>query len=222
MNIEKFFIKKIKQNLLRRQISYVNWRYHKAELVERLKCITSRLNEEYYLISVYDQQGIKKTRVEGNDSIAVKFFFQSTGIEYHEENSVTIDHENGAVLIFSHSDVGFDTVFLYPANSKQSGAEHKTLILYSDNLGKRLSDKKLENLVRSLCLYHMYTSVLFDKSLLLRLKIAALRLKSFYFSYANPETKFKYSSGIYIPLASFVVSVVALVVAILALKLPNS
>lgn len=199
-------------------MSYVNWRYYKADLIKRLKVITESLNVNEYLISVHEVQPRTNHYIEGNDSIAVRFFVQPTLIYYHEKEYTTIDYETGATLVISHSDVGFDTVFIYPAKSKQSGADHKYIIIYHNQRGEKISDKKLNKLIDSLCLYHMYTSVLYEKSMLLRIRVSLLKLKSFYYSYFDKELKFKYSSGLYIPLASLVVSIIALSVAFLALN----
>lgn len=215
-----YFIKAKDQNKLRRQICYVNWRYHKSDLIERLNAIASGFNENEFLIGVYDDKQKNEPYVEGNDSIVVRFFVQSTAIRYHEKCSITNDFETGATLVISHSDVGFDTVFIHPAKSKQSGADHKTLIVYHNQHGAKISDSKLNKLINSLCLYHVYTSVLFETSLLMRFRVSLLRLKSFYYSYLDKENKFKYSSGIYIPLASLVVSFIALLVSYIALKHP--
>lgn len=217
-SIGKYLNKKIQHNDLRRQICNVNWVYHKTDLVERLNSIISEINNPDFIIAVYSNDKGMLPKIEGNEAVTVKFLLQSTHIIYHDVESIKFDYENGATLNISHSDVGFDTMFLYPATSKQSGAEHKTLIVHHCDDGSKISDRKLQKLVNDLIIYHMYTSVLFKNNLVLRCKVALLKFKSFYYSYANPEAKFKYSSGIYIPLASLMVSLVALIVAILALK----
>lgn len=217
-SIGKILNNHIIRNDLRRQICNVNWSYHKPELIERLENILSEINNPDFLIAVYSSPKGIPSKVEGHDAVTVKFLYQNTNITYHEGESIVFDYENGAALNISHSDVGFDTMFVYPATSKQSGAEHKTLIIHHSDDGGRISDKRLKKMVGDLVTYHMYTSVLFKNTPLLRFKMALINLKSFYYSYANPEKKFKYSSGIYIPLASLVVSLVALIVAVLALK----
>jgi hypothetical protein len=217
-SIGKILNNHIKSNDLRRQICNVNWSYHKPELIERLETILSEINNPDFLIAVYSSPKGISPKVEGHEAVTVKFLYQSTYITYHEDDSIVFDYENGAALNISHSDVGFDTMFIYPATSKQSGAKHKTLIIHHSDDGYRISDQRLKKMVGDLVIYHMYTSVLFRNTPLLRFKVALIKLKSFYYSYANPEVKFKYSSGIYIPLASLIVSFVALIVAIISLK----
>jgi hypothetical protein len=211
--IQSYFTHSVTKNRLRCLISYVNWRHHKADLIMRLTKIAENINAKDFLISIYDDQVKTKPYIEGNDSIAVRIFLQPTRVYYHENECITIDYETGATLVISHSDVGFDTVFIHPAKSKQSGADHKVIIVYHDAHGEKISDKKLNSLMDSLCLYHMYTSILFEKNIFLRLRIIVLKAKSFYYRYLDNDNKFKYTSGIYIPLTSLVVSLIALVIA---------
>ncbi|MFM1691263.1 hypothetical protein [Aeromonas salmonicida] len=207
------FTNSVTKNRLRRLINYVNWRHHRSDLVTRLIKITEKINAKEFLIAVYADSAKTKPYVEGNDSIAVRIAMQPTWIHYHENETITNDYETGATLIISHSDAGFNTVFINPAKSKQSGADHKVIIAYHDMYGVKISDKKLNRLIDSLCLYHMYTSVLFENSVLLRFKILVLKAKDFYYRYLDGDNKFKYAAGIYIPLASLVISLIALVVA---------
>lgn len=208
----------VERNRLRRLISNVNWRYYRQDLIQRLKAVVDGFNKNEFLLTVHENSVKTTPLVEGNDSIAVRFFFQSTNIVYHTNEYQEFDYETGAALVFSHSDVGFDTVFLYPAKSKQSGADYKKLIVYHNLNGARFSDKTVRKLFNYLCLYHRYTSVLFESTPFLRLQISLLRFRSFFYEYLDSENKLKYSSGIYIPLASLFVSAVALIVAVIALK----
>ncbi|MES3530087.1 hypothetical protein [Enterobacter hormaechei] len=208
----------VERNRLRRLISNVNWRYHRQDLIQRLKAVVDGFNKNELLLTVHENSIITKPFVEGNDSFAIRFFIQSTNIIYHTDEYQEFDYETGAALVFSHSDVGFDTVFLYPATSKQSGADYKKLIVYHNLHGAKFNDRTVNKLIKCLCLYHRYTSVLFESTPLLRLQISLLRFRSFLYEYLDSEHKLKYSSGIYIPLVSLFVSAVALIVAVIALK----
>lgn len=211
--IQNYFTNLVTKNRLRRLISYVNWRHHKSDLIIRLTRIAENINAKGFLISIYDGQVKTRPYIEGNDSIAVRIFLQPTGVYSHENECIINDYETGATLVFSHSDAGFDTVFIHPAKSKQSGADNKVIIVYHDVHGLKISDKKLNSLMDSLCLYHMYTSVLFEKNIFLRLRVLVLKAKYFYYRYLDDDNKFKYASGIYIPLTSLVISFIALVIA---------
>ncbi|WP_208744521.1 hypothetical protein [Citrobacter portucalensis] len=215
--MRSYFGKLKEKNRLRRHIASVNWSYHRSELIERLNGICSKINENEKSVSVYPANYNENDFVEGNDSIAVRIMFDYTTIRYHENGQITNDIETGATLVFAHSNVGFDTVFIHPATSKQSGADYKTLIVYHNQKGARFSDRRLEKLVDELCIYHLYTSVLFENNFFLRFRYMLLKLKSFRWTYFDGEKKFKFSSGIYIPLVSLIVSMVALVVAFIAL-----
>ncbi|HFO1881664.1 TPA: hypothetical protein ACHI9N_003236, partial [Citrobacter freundii] len=216
-SVRNYFGKLKEKNRLRRYICSVNWSYHRAELIERLNGICSEINENEMSVSVYSANYDENNFVEGNDSIAVRIMLDYTTIRYHENGLVTNDIETGATLVFAHSNVGFDTVFIHPATSKQSGADYKTLIVYHNQKGARFSDRRLEKLIDELCIYHLYTSVLIENNFLLRFRYMLLKLKSFRWAYFDGEKKFKFSSGIYIPLVSLIVSTIALIVAFIAL-----
>lgn len=216
-------IEKIKSDFekdnLRRHICNTNWRYNSEfiksyldEKVDELKLChihaSTRYNENGWL-----------GNVEGNDAIGFNISLKPTGIRYHDkqDNSITNDSEMGAVLNISHSDIGSDTVFIMPAKSKQNGAKHRTLILYYGTNSSSLTKRRLNSFIYDTINYHRYTSVLHYRSLNLKLKVYLIFIRSYWYSYKSPSQKFKVTTGVYIPITSLLISLMALIISYLAI-----
>ncbi|MDS0826490.1 hypothetical protein [Serratia marcescens] len=204
---------------LKRFICNVNWRYNREFIKSCLDQKVKELEECGIYSSTYCNKKGWVGSVEGNDAISFNVLLRPTGVKYHDEKdrSITYDHEKGAVLNISHSDIGSDTVFLRPAKSKQSGAKHRTLILYYGANSSKLTKRKLNSFIYDAINYHRYTSVLNYRSKKLNLKIYLMFARSYWYSYKSPSLKFKVTTGVYIPLASLFISLMALIVSYLAI-----
>ena len=204
---------------LKRFVCNVSWRYNRNYIKKYLDQKVEQLKTCGILTSTHYNSKGWNGNVEGNDSIGFKILFQPTGIKYHDEKdeSITFDYENGATLNISHSDIGSDTVFLTPAKSKQNGAKYQIMILYYGTNSSLLSKKKLDSFVYDTINYHRYTSVLHYRSLYLKVKVYSIFIRSYWYSYKSPSLKFKVTTGVYIPIASLFISLMALIVSYLAI-----
>lgn len=210
--------KEFERDELRVLISEVNWAYHKPKIKNTLEDIAKIARKNGVNISVYDYAENKNGF--GFDGLNLQFDMKFTGnmIEKKKKKSIHFNRhrQEGAVLAITYSAVGHVHIFASPSKSQDSLAVHKDLILYHTYDARTITDKVIKKSVKALFHYHRVTGVMHRITWRDKWAVRWLKTKMYFIEYLEPnEMRLRYS-GLYIPIITCIVSLLALCIAYLS------